>query len=259
MAAINLICAGNDNDRAYDISRRLVAEGHDVRISFREEDTCDWQPGTKTCTVVLWSNESRDCWPVREMARAADASRSLVHVALEPVTPPIPATPAAIDFSRWRGERTGAWRLLQERIERVGRGEARAANHFFPSLALTAASVTLVGFSILLRMEDGPAPAQTAMMNAPVQLSGGRVHLPGPEDSVGGPTDQEAAEFGQDIEVRLVRAPREMQRVRLSAPLPELATPRPLQTVEIRRGFIGQVLRARELLPFVGDGNRPNV
>jgi hypothetical protein len=259
MSAISLICACKDDDRAHAIRRRLVAEGHDVRIAHREVDNSDWRPEGNICTVVLWSNESKDCHPVRQMARAADATHSLVHVTLEPsVTLPIATISTPVDLSHWRGEGAGQWRLLEERIERAERREdIRSPNHhFFPALANAVIVVTIVGFSILLRMEDGPAPAHTTTTLAPTPLEQLTPEFPKTNVSIGGPEVVPVVLESEDIVVRVAR----LQQLRLPRmTVPELATPRPLAQVQFRRtGVLGQILRVSERLPFVGDNRTPS-
>jgi hypothetical protein len=163
-----------------------------------------------------------------------------------------------VDFSRWKGENRGPLSELKEQIESFERsGEVRVPNHhFFPMVATAGMGLTLMGFAILLRMEDGPGPSQVAMTPTPMELTGPTTSLPRQFIEVGGPERIEEALEPDEIDVNVMDAQR-MRPLRLPA-LQELAAAQPLATVEIRRvGLFGQILRMSSQLTgeYQGPGS----
>ncbi|MBL8548893.1 MAG: hypothetical protein JNJ73_02830 [Hyphomonadaceae bacterium] len=240
MAAVWILSSEHDEELIALLKRRIEASGRVVHVATQDIECRD----PSLPTIVAWSPHSTDWGPVRKMARLAAACGSLIPIALSPVRPPVTVSSAPLDFSKWRGEGGSTLRMLIDRIERVERSAHDAPvqrNHFLPTLAMVAGSLTVIGFAQMLRAEDGPLPIN--LQHAAPAITSADAGVPNVSGSAGGP-EYLSPVLELDVVVdsidppRAIGAPRYIQLSSINEPLP-------LIDVALRReSILGQILRA---------------
>lgn len=255
MAAIKIAGAPKDMDRMGQVARLLGAEGFDVEIARRQVDTEDLTPAT-LCTIVLWSRNSVDAWPVLATARAALARKSLVQIALEPVRPDIDTPHTPIDFRGWNGERGGAWRLLRERIDQIQRGEEPAGAPLLAMTSLGFASFSILALAVSDRVGVGPAPEAANHVADPFVIAATSTGGGEGGGAMGGPSmlEPELIIEGGDFTPPRLRAPAPLRFTQLRE-LPDISAPRRFARVDLSRpGILRRIINvAEDNIPFIGE------
>jgi len=131
MADVFVSYSRANRDRVTGVSDALEAAGYGVWWDKHLLPSDDYamliesEIDAARCVVVAWSQTARQSLWVRAEANAALDSGKLVQINLDGARLPLPFTMLSfLDFTRWRGERSGSpWAELDGRVGGMLRGE----------------------------------------------------------------------------------------------------------------------------------------
>lgn len=206
MIGIHIVCAHDAVKLAETLMRLLEAEEHEVRLSYGRQSHGEIEAAKASddAVILIWSDNAPSQHYMLEWARQIPEAR-LIEIARTLSCPRSTRKAPAIDFTTWRGTRGArAWNTLNDRLRTIARGNEPAHPHQKRALmALGLASIAAVGGALAVRVNDAPAPAQSAELE-PQSL----IAVEDPSTGIGGPLDAiEPASVGE-FDIAPLLAPR---------------------------------------------------
>ncbi len=258
-SGVSILAHWDAEDVASAMKRLLDAEGERTTLELGGNAThFTFNPAYTSRVVAVWSAQSASDASMVLACEEAGRHSALVELRVGPSYPSVTTRKALpIDFTGWKGQRSGEWSRLRDRLRHVDREDAVRHEVKLGASLLGALSIVImvpVALDRVLSASDtGAAPATGLVANiAPLEMQ-----PPGDTGvlsvNVGGPTVAPVVLDEEPIRTRMFR-----NRPLAMRPAPgvaSLAAPPQLVDVEIQRdrSIVGRILAAASDLPLIAD------
>jgi hypothetical protein len=256
---VSILAHWDAEDVATAMKRLLDAEGERTTLEMGGNAThFTFNPAYTSRVVAVWSAQSASDASMVLACEEAGRHSALVELRVGPSYPSVTTRKALpIDFTGWKGQRSGEWGRLRDRLRHVDREDAVRQEVKLGASLLGVLSIVIlvpVGLDRVLSASDtGAAPSTGLVANiAPLDMqpTGDIGEL---SENIGGPIVAPIVLEDETIRARMFRA-----RPLTMRPAPGIASLAPapqLVDIEIQRerGIVGRILAAASDLPLISD------